>query len=396
MKIDIFTHVIPERYKKELSKYASHSEKSRRMLAGAEAISNLETRFRIMDKYEDYMQVITISGGPIEAVAKGNDAVELAKVCNDEAAALVAKYPYRFLSAVANLPLDDTDAALKELDRAINVLKLKGIVLHTPLYFYGDESMPPQRGKPLDFPELMPIYAKMAEYNLPIWIHPNSLCDARIPDYGNETEAKYYAWQIYGWPYQDTLAQVRLVFSGILEKYPNLKFINHHAGAMIPFFEGRLLVNGNNADMRWGENLYKGLTKHPLDYFKLFYSDTAIGGSTPALMCAHAFYGADHLLFGSDMPFDMETGNESIRETIDLSRGWISRPRIKRLFLKAMPRNCCTSLESEKYLVTHLMHLHLQSYKRGLAQPNFVLHNMRLGIWSVFLVGGWKPIYVQS
>ena len=69
-------------------------------------------------------------------------------------------------------------------------------------------------------------------------------------------------------------------------------------------------------DARGGSNLRRGLTKEPIEYFRMFYSDTAVSGSTAALMCAHAFYGAGHLLFGTDMPFDMELGNEAIRETI--------------------------------------------------------------------------------
>lgn len=316
MKIDIYTHITPMKYRNALFKHAPQSAMGKKMMEGAPTLWDLETRFHIMDRYDDYTQVITVSGLPIEAVAKGRDAVELSRIANDEAAELVAKYPTRFLCAVANLPLDDTEAALKELDRAINDLKLKGIVIHTPLYFLSEETQPPAGGKALDSPGLIPIYEKMAEYNLPIWIHPNPLCDLRTPDYTSESEAKYFAWQIFGWPYQDTLAMVRLVFSGILERYPNLKLINHHAGAMVPFFEKRITVIYNMAEVRWDAGFKQRLPKSPIEYFRMFYNDTAIGGSTDGLMCAYAFYGAEHLLFGTDMPFDMELGNEVIRETI--------------------------------------------------------------------------------
>lgn len=156
----------------------------------------------------------------------------------------------------------------------------------------------------------------MAEYNLPIWIHPNSLCDSKTPDYSSELEAKYFGWQIFGWPYQDTLAQVRLVFSGIMEKYPNLKFINHHAGAMVPFFEQRIEGIYKMAERRFGLSFARALSKSPREYFRMFYADTAIGGSTSALMCAYEFYGAEHLLFGTDMPFDQDLGDEVIRGNI--------------------------------------------------------------------------------
>ncbi len=316
MKIDIYTHITTEAYGKAVAKHAPPSGLGKKMVEAQPTLWDLDARFRIMDRYDDYMQVIAIIGPPIESVAKGQAAVDLARVANDEAASLVAKHPTRFLCGLANLPLGDTEAALKELERAVLELKLKGIFLHTPLYFHSEETKPPAGGKALDSRELIPIYEKMVEFNLPIWIHPNPLCDFRTPDYTGENESKYSVWHIFGWPYQDTIAQVRLVFSGILEKYPTLKFINHHAGGMIPFFERRMTSLCNMAEMRVAADLKRRLAKSPRDYFRMFYNDTAISGSTAALMCAYDFCGADHLLFGTDMPFDMELGNEAIRETI--------------------------------------------------------------------------------
>jgi predicted TIM-barrel fold metal-dependent hydrolase len=316
MKIDIYTHITTKAYGDAIAKHAPPAGLGKQMVESQPTLWDLDARFRIMDRYEDYMQVISMIGPPIESVARGGDAVDLARIANDQAADLVAKHPTRFLCALANLPLGDTDAALKELDRAINDLKLKGIFLHTPLYFHNEKTKPPAGGKPLDSPELIPIYERMAHYNLPIWIHPNPLFDFKTPDYTSEAASKYSAWHIFGWPYQDTIAQVRLVFSGILERYPKLKFINHHAGGMIPFFERRMTSLCNMAERRVGANLKQHLTKSPRDYFRMFFNDTAIGGSTAALMCTYDFCGAKKMLFGTDMPFDMELGNEAIRETI--------------------------------------------------------------------------------
>ena len=107
-----------------------------------------------------------------------------------------------------------------------------------------------------------------------------------------------------------------MVFSGVLERYPNLKFITHHCGAMIPFFEQRIASVYDSADTR-GDNKAKfGLTKHFLEYFRKFYGDTALNGSMPGLMCGYTFFGAEHLLFGTDTPHDAELGDRAIRETI--------------------------------------------------------------------------------
>jgi len=316
MKIDMFAHITTERYMKASAKYASSTAMSNKIVKGQPTLWNLEERFRIMDRFEGYRQVLSMVGQPIETVAGGKDALELAKISNDEVANLVAKHPNHFLCGIANLPLNDTDASLKELDRAVNELKLKGLFIHTPLYFYHAKVKPPAGGKGLDAPELFPVYEAMANYGLPILIHPNALWDLNNPDYTSEKVAKYMGWQIFGWVYQDTLAQVRLVFSGILEKLPNLVFINHHAGAMVPFFTSRITTQCNMHEMRGGHDIKKGLSKTPLEYFRMFYSDTAVSGCTPALMCAYAFYGAERMVFGTDMPFDMEMGEEAIRETI--------------------------------------------------------------------------------
>jgi predicted TIM-barrel fold metal-dependent hydrolase len=121
---------------------------------------------------------------------------------------------------------------------------------------------------------------------------------------------------IFGWPYQTTLAMSRLVLGGVFDRYPALKIITHHAGAMVPFFGSR--IEAANDSLRTviplGYESY--LKKPPVDYYRLFYNDTAISGSTAGLMCAHSFFGSDRLLFGTDMPYDNERGYRLTRETI--------------------------------------------------------------------------------
>ena len=84
----------------------------------------------------------------------------------------------------------------------------------------------------------------------------------------------------------------------------------------MPYFERRIGVSYDYAEMRLNRKYKQGLTKYPVEYFRMFYTDTAVSGSTPALMCAYAFFGADHLLFGTDMPYDAQNGHIAVRETI--------------------------------------------------------------------------------
>ncbi|MEK7364193.1 MAG: amidohydrolase family protein, partial [candidate division NC10 bacterium] len=106
----------------------------------------------------------------------------------------------------------------------------------------------------------------------------------------------------------------------LFDRHPDLKIITHHMGAMAPYFEGRagygLDQLGSRTDDPDDAGALKRLKRRPLDYFKMFYGDTAVFGAHPAMECGLAFFGADRVLFGTDMPFDPEKGPGFIRETI--------------------------------------------------------------------------------
>ncbi len=293
-KIDVFSHILPDGYRKALYSKAQRSlhVDDREVFHNANpALFDIGLRLSVMDSHEGLRQVLTITTPPLEIVARPRDAVELAKLGNDELAKLVAKYPDRFAAGVACLPMNDMDAALKEAERAIEALNMKGVQIYTPC-----------NGKPLDSPEFLPLYEMMAKYDLPIWLHPTRGRDT--PDYKGESHSQYWIFHSIGWPYETTAAMVRLVSSGILEKYPSLKIITHHCGGMIPYFGQRVAGIGEIAakkDLDGKPNVSPG---RPLvEYFKMFYGDTALSGGTPGLMCGYAFFGADHILFGTDMPY---------------------------------------------------------------------------------------------
>ena len=269
MKIDIFAHILPQKYLAAYGK--ANPAVANEIEARNRAVVDLDIRLRLMDRHPDVLQVLTISQPPLEKFVKPADAVELAKIGNDELAALVEKYPDKFIAAVACLPMNDVDAAIKEADRAIKQLGFKGVQIYSRI-----------NGETLDKPKFKPLYERMAKLNLPIWIHPT-------------TDADLDTGGILGWPFETATAMYRLVLSGVFNDYPDIKFITHHAGSMIPFFERRL---------RWllyPSRVPEGL-KDPIEHFRKFYNDTAIYGCTAGLMCAYAFFGAERLLFGTDAP----------------------------------------------------------------------------------------------
>lgn len=300
--IDAYSHIAPKKYMDALDKHAPNE--SSRKISPNPALYDMDVRFRILDHYEGILQTLTLSWPPVEEVADPAKAADFSKLANDELAELLLKYPHRFVAGIASLPMNNVDESLKEIDRTITELNFRGVLIHTPV-----------NDKPLDAPEFLPIYEKMAQYKLPIYLHPMRSPD--YPDYRTENESKYMIHSTFGWPYETTVAMTRLVFSGILERYPGLNFVTHHCGAMVPYFEQRI-IEFHDIFERQGRKYKVGLTKAPIDYYKMFYNDTAIYGNMPALMCAYAFCGADHLLFAADMPLgDSQLGYRNYRQTIN-------------------------------------------------------------------------------
>jgi aminocarboxymuconate-semialdehyde decarboxylase len=306
-KIDIFNHLFPKSFFDKMIEVAPNQKDIGKRVRSVPVIVDLEKRFRVMDQFEDYVQVICLPNPPLEVLGSPDVTSKLAQIANDGMAEYVAKYPDRFPGFIASLSLSNPDAALIELDRAIKDLKAVGV------QFFSNAN-----GAPLDLPEFEPLFAKMADFDLPIWIHPARA--ANFPDYLTEKKSKYEIWWTFGWPYETSVAMSRIVFAGYFDKYPNLKIITHHLGGMIPYFEGRVGPGWDQLGSRTSDEDYtvilKQLKKRPLDYFKMFYADSAVFGSVAATKCGLEFFGADNVLFASDSPFDPEKGPGYIRETI--------------------------------------------------------------------------------
>jgi predicted TIM-barrel fold metal-dependent hydrolase len=306
-KIDIFTHIFPEQYVSRMQEVAPGWKDVGKRVRGIPMLVDLDVRFKVMDAYEDYQQILSIATPPIEVYASPADAVDLARRANDGMAELVGRYPDRFPGFIASLPMNDPDATMREIDRAIVDLRARGIQIFTNVC-----------GKPIVEPEYLPLFELMARHDLPIWLHP--FRDASYPDYPTEQRSLYEIWWTFGWPYETSVAMSRIVFAGLFDRFPDLKIITHHMGAMAPYFEGRVGPGWDQLGSRTSDEDYtlvlKRLKKRPLDYFKMFYADTAVFGAYEATICGLKFFGVDKVLFASDAPFDPEKGTMYIRETI--------------------------------------------------------------------------------
>ena len=309
-KIDIFNHIFPKSFHKLMMKVAGDHKDIGKRVRGVPMLADLDERFRVMDQFGgDYRQVLSLASPALEVLGGPNVAIELAEAANDGMAELVQKHPDRFPSFVASLPMNAPEAALDETQRAITKLGACGIQMFTNVL-----------GKPLSSQEFRPLFGAMAEYDLPIWVHPAR--GAQFPDYLSETKSEYEIWWTFGWPYETSAMMARLVFAGLFDEYPALKIVTHHMGGMVPYFEGRVgpgwdQLGSRTSDEDLGKVLQR-LKKRPIDYFHMFNADTAVFGSRAATICGLDFFGVDKVLFASDAPFDPEKGPMYIRETIKI------------------------------------------------------------------------------
>jgi predicted TIM-barrel fold metal-dependent hydrolase len=155
----------------------------------------------------------------------------------------------------------------------------------------------------------------MAAYDLPILLHPRRT--NTTPDYTGESTSKFLVYTNFGWPFETSKAMARLAFGGVLERFPALKIITHHAGGLVPFFHKRIELAWDFNEQLMGyqrDGAPPGIS--PLEVYRRFYCDTAIQGNPAALMCARDFFGTDHMVFATDTPYDNEFGARVYRETI--------------------------------------------------------------------------------
>ena len=313
MKIDAFTHIFPRRYWDRMLEVLPQGRDMHKRVRAIPSIVDLGMRFRLMDEFGgDYRQILSIGSPPIEAFGSPALAEDMARVANDGMAELVARHPGRFAGFAASLPMNDITAAVREARRAIGELGAWGVQVFTNI-----------NGRPLYAQETLPLFDLLARYDLPMWLHPAR--GAEVVDYLGERKSHYEIWWTLGWPYETSVAMAHMVFGGLFDRHPGFKVITHHMGGMIPYFEGRVGPGWDQLGTRTSDEDYRPLIaamkakgKRPVDYFRLFYADTALFGALEATRCGLAFFGAHHTVFASDSPFDPEGGSAYIRSTLQV------------------------------------------------------------------------------
>ena len=201
-----------------------------------------------------------------------------ARVCNDYLAQLTDTYPDRFVG-LACLPWQDVPAALAELDRAVVSLGLRGVMLYSHI---GREAV--------DHPMFEPLYQRLAQLEVPVVLHP------AVAPWAEELKSHSMVPMI-GLMCDQSFAMLRLILGGVLERHPDLKIVQPHAGGILPYLWGR--IENQTEVMGRGRG---HITQPPRAYYRRVYLDM-VSPSPLALRYAYDFAGPDRLLFGSDHPW---------------------------------------------------------------------------------------------
>lgn len=310
MKVDIFNHVFPISFMERLNGIVPDRAIVR--WKSIPTLYDMDARLRLLDRFGDIQQVISMSQPPLDEMAGPELSPELARLANDGMAAICRDHPDRFPGFIASPPMNNPEAAVTEMRRAVNELGALGAQIHSNV-----------AGKPLDAPEFLPVFACMAELGRPVWLHPSR--PLTHPDYVTEEISRYDIFWALGWQYETSVAMARMVFSGMFDQLPGLKVISHHWGAYIPHAEGKIAEHWMGRKSQSDKYDYppvgEGLKRPALDYFKDFYADTAMFGAEAASDAGLKFFGVDKSLFATDCPFDREGGAMLIGDTIKVVDG---------------------------------------------------------------------------
>ena len=261
-RIDVFAHVLPERFYAKMLAVEPNIPKVYAFFNNP-VLTDMARRRELWDG--ETKQVISFVNALPEDYVGPEEAAALCREGNEELLQIMRANPDMFEAAVGMVPMNNIDEAVAIVrEQVVPDPDMVGIQIFTRAL-----------GKSIADPAFRPLFAALAEAGVPAWLHP--VFDQRKPD--NNI--------VFSWEYELTQAMMQMVQADLFQEFPDLKVIVHHAGAMAPFFAGRIdriLPPQQAAD------------------FRRFYADTAILGNPRALDLTVDYFGIDHVVFGTDAP----------------------------------------------------------------------------------------------
>lgn len=299
--IDVHCHLFPTPYLRRVQQLLAHpktpTEISTRNLLDntilrVRGMSDVDARLEVMDEHGIDAQVLSM---PIPGTYEGSEAdrCDLARIVNDAYAEIVAAAPTRF-AALASLPLPHADASLAELSRCLDELGMVGVFLGTNV-----------NGVRLDDQVFAPVYEELDRRGASVFLHPMT------PDFA-DVLVDYNLQATLGLKFETGITVHRMVFSGVFERYPRIKFVIPHMGGILPFVMARL-----DATYRTGQ-AGADLPHPPSVYLRRLYYDT-VNYQAESVRFVADLFGADHLLFGTDYPFRLSDVGAAVQSIDDTS-----------------------------------------------------------------------------
>jgi len=243
-------------------------------------MESVEVRLADMDAMGVDVQAISLSPYQLFHWAEGDLGTRAFQIVNDDLAELVSAHPDRFIGLGA-VPMQNTDMAVDELRRCSEDLGFPGIEMATHI-----------EGEELSSPRLEPFWEVVEELGMVVFIHPTNFTQTqRFTD--------HYFLNTIGHPLEETICAGRLIFGGVIERHPDLKFVFSHGGGFLPAYAGRF-----DHAYHAREDVRHGLPKPPSEYLRTFHFDTMVF-EPDQLGYLIQKYGSDHVLLGTDYPYDM-------------------------------------------------------------------------------------------
>lgn len=240
-------------------------------------------RLSDMDEHGIDMQVLSLTAPGIQGLTDARQAVADARAANDHLADMIAGHPDRF-RGLAALPLQDPEAAVAELHRAVGTLELSGALVndHTT-------------GTYLDDQRYEPVWAALQELDVPLYLHPGAPPAEPWRVLAGRPELQGPLWS---WGAETGGHALRLVFGGVFDRHPSAKLILGHMGEFLPFQLSRL-------DSRYARQEHRPLARKPSEYFGGNILITTSGVCSPAALAGAVLaIGADAIMFAVDYPFE--------------------------------------------------------------------------------------------
>jgi len=248
-----------------------------------DAIFDPAIRLADMDRQRVDLQVIAIPPPNFHYHVPPAVGADFAVIQNDALIALSDTEPDRY-HLFATLPLQDIEASLTEIDRVARFPRVRGVQIGSNI-----------DGTEMDDPSLEPVWADLEQRNLPVWFHSDQRSIA-----GAERLKTYYLQNLIGIPLESTIAAAKLIFGGVLDRYPDLRFGFTHGGGFAPYQLGRW-EHGWSVRPEPKVNIAEIGPRH---FFGKIYFDSLTHDALSLEMLGRRV-GWDHVVLGSDYPFDM-------------------------------------------------------------------------------------------